>query len=61
MLGLILFLGASRFHIARFLQSNGEKYIGILLLIIGVLMLDLIDLGRFSLIKRTVSLYDRTS
>ena len=49
LLGVILFFGASKFHIARFLQSNGEKYIGILLLIIGILMMDFINLGRFSL------------
>ncbi|HNY02836.1 MAG TPA: aromatic aminobenezylarsenical efflux permease ArsG family transporter [Bacteroidales bacterium] len=48
-LGMILLLGASKFHVSRFLQTNGEKYIGILLLIIGVLMLDFINLGRFSL------------
>jgi cytochrome c-type biogenesis protein len=52
-LGLILFFGASRFHIARFLQSNGEKFIGIFLLIIGILMLDFINLGRFSLSNLT--------
>jgi cytochrome c-type biogenesis protein len=52
-LGLILFFGASKFHIARFLQSNGEKYIGILLLVIGVLMLDFISFGRFSLNNMT--------
>ncbi len=48
-LGVILFLGASKFHLARFLQSNGEKYIGILMLVIGILMLDIINTGRFSL------------
>ena len=52
-LGLVLFFGASRFHIARFLQSNGEKFIGIFLLIIGILMLDFINLGRFSLSNLT--------
>jgi cytochrome c-type biogenesis protein len=56
LLGVILFFGASKFHIARFLQSNGEKYIGILLLIIGILMLDFINLGRFSLNSLTDSL-----
>jgi cytochrome c-type biogenesis protein len=53
LLGVILFLGASKFHIARFLQANGEKYIGILLLVIGILMLDFISLGRFSLSSLT--------
>lgn len=48
-LGLILILGASKFHVAKFLQSNGEKYIGILLLLIGIVMLDVVQLGRFSL------------
>ncbi|MEI8004571.1 MAG: aromatic aminobenezylarsenical efflux permease ArsG family transporter [Bacteroidota bacterium] len=52
-LGLILFFGASRFHLARFLQSNGEKFIGIFLLIIGILMLDFINLGKFSLSNLT--------
>jgi cytochrome c biogenesis protein CcdA len=55
-LGIILFLGASKFHIARFLQSNGEKYIGVLLLVIGILMLDFINLGRFSLNSLTDNL-----
>jgi cytochrome c biogenesis protein CcdA len=49
LLGVILFLGASKFQVARFLQSNGEKYIGVLLLVIGILMLDFINMGRFSL------------
>lgn len=53
LLGTILYFGASKFHISRFLQSNGEKYIGILLLIIGVLMLDFISLGKFSLSNLT--------
>jgi cytochrome c-type biogenesis protein len=49
LLGVILYLGASRFHVSRFLQSNGEKYLGILLLIMGILMLGVINTGRFSL------------
>jgi cytochrome c-type biogenesis protein len=59
LLGVILFLGASKFHIARFLQSNGEKYIGILLLVIGILMLDFINLGKFSLNNLTGNLTRR--
>jgi cytochrome c-type biogenesis protein len=47
-LGMLLFFGASRFQVSRFLQSNGEKYVGVLLLVIGILMLDFINLGRFS-------------
>jgi cytochrome c-type biogenesis protein len=41
-IGVILYFGASKFQVARFFQQNGEKYIGPLLIIIGVLMLDVI-------------------
>jgi cytochrome c-type biogenesis protein len=58
-LGTILFFGASKFQISRFLQSNGEKYVGVLLLIIGILMLDFISLGRFSLNNMTERLTRR--
>lgn len=39
-LALILYLGASTFQIARFFQSNGEKFLGPLLILIGLFMLD---------------------
>jgi cytochrome c-type biogenesis protein len=55
-IGVVLFLGVSKFHVARFLQSYGEKYIGILLLIIGILMLDFINTGKFSLNNITVKI-----
>jgi len=43
-LGLILYFGASKFHVAKFFQSNGEKFLGPLLVIVGVLMLDFIKI-----------------
>lgn len=43
-LGVVLFFGASQFHVASFIQSNGEKFLGPLLLIIGVFMLDFIKI-----------------
>lgn len=43
-IGLILFFGANQFHIARFFQGNGERYLGPLLLIIGLIMLNIIPL-----------------
>lgn len=43
-IGAILFLGASKFHVSRAIQSSGEKWIGPLLLVIGILMLDFIKL-----------------
>jgi len=43
-IGLILYFGASKFHIARFFNQNGEKYLGPLLIIIGLIMLNVIKL-----------------
>jgi cytochrome c-type biogenesis protein len=45
LIGLILFFGASKFHIARFFSQNGEKYLGLLLLVIGLIMLNVIKLN----------------
>ena len=39
-LGLILFFGASKFQVSKIFTQNGEKFLGPLLIIIGVLMLD---------------------
>lgn len=44
-IGLILFFGASKFHIARFFNQNGEKYLGPLLIIIGLIMLNIIKIN----------------
>ncbi len=41
-IGLVLYFGASKFHIARFFNQNGEKYLGPLLLIMGLIMLNII-------------------
>ena len=46
-IGLILYFGASKFHIARFFNQNGEKYLGPLLIIIGLIMLNVIKLNFF--------------
>ena len=43
-IGLVLYLGASKFHVARLFQQNGEKYLGVLLIIIGLIMLNVIKL-----------------
>lgn len=47
-IGLILYFGASKFHIARFFNQNGEKYLGPLLIIIGLIMLNIIKLNFLS-------------
>lgn len=44
-IGLILYFGASKFHIARFFNQNGEKYLGPLLIIIGLIMLNVIKIN----------------
>ena len=44
-IGLILYFGASKFHIAQFFNQNGEKYLGPLLIIIGLIMLNIIKLN----------------
>jgi cytochrome c-type biogenesis protein len=54
-IGIILFFGASQFQISRFLQHNGEKFLGPLLIIIGILMFDFIKIrfpGFSSLTKK---------
>jgi len=43
-LGVILYFGASKFQIAKFFQSNGEKFLGPLLIIVGILMFDFIKI-----------------
>lgn len=46
-IGLILFFGASKFHLSKFFNQNGEKILGPLLLIIGLIMLNVIRLNFF--------------
>lgn len=41
-LGVILYFGASKFQVAKFFQVYGERILGPLLIIIGIIMLDLI-------------------
>ncbi len=43
-LGAIIFFGASKFQISRAVQANGEKWIGPLLIVIGILMLGVIKM-----------------
>jgi cytochrome c-type biogenesis protein len=43
-LGIALYFGASKFHMAMFFQIYGEKILGPLLIVIGILMLDIIKI-----------------
>ena len=47
-IGAIIYFGASKFQIAKLFQGNGEKYIGFVLIVIGLIMLDII---KFNFIK----------
>lgn len=57
LIGAIIYFGASKFQIAKLFQSNGEKYIGFVLILIGLIMLDVI---KFNFIKG-VNFTDRLS
>lgn len=48
LIGAIIYFGASKFQIAKLFQGNGEKYIGFVLIIIGLIMLDIIKLNFLS-------------
>jgi cytochrome c biogenesis protein CcdA len=57
LIAFIISLGASKFHVARFFQGNGEKIVGPVMIVIGLIMLNVIRLklpGKWS-IKDKVS------
>lgn len=54
---MIIYFGASKFHVAKLFQGNGEKYIGFILIVLGLIMLDVI---KFDFIK-TGNLTDKLS
>lgn len=41
----IIYFGASKFHVAKIFQGNGEKYIGFVMIILGLIMLDIVKLN----------------
>lgn len=44
-IGAIIYFGASKFQIAKLFQGNGEKYLGFVLILLGLIMLDVIKLS----------------
>lgn len=44
-IGAIIYFGSNTFQIAKLFQGNGEKYIGFVLVILGLIMLDIIKLN----------------
>lgn len=45
LIGAVIYFGVSKFQLAKFFQGNGEKYIGFVLIFIGLIMLDVIKLN----------------
>ena len=58
-LGLIFYFGASQFQIAKLLQNIGGMWLGIALVVIGVLMLDVIKLNIPGMNKLTAKLENK--
>ncbi|MFK5854712.1 MAG: aromatic aminobenezylarsenical efflux permease ArsG family transporter [Bacteroidota bacterium] len=61
LIGVILFFGASQFQISRFFNQNGEKYLGPVLIIIGLVMLNIIKLnflGKSSFTERLTAKFE---
>jgi len=44
-IAMIIIFGASKFHVAKFFQGNGEKYVGPVMVLIGLVMLNVIKLN----------------
>jgi cytochrome c-type biogenesis protein len=43
-LGVIIYFGASKFHVAKIFQTYGERFLGPLLIVISILMLEVIKI-----------------
>lgn len=59
LIGLVVYFGASKFHVARFFQGNGEKFLAPILILIGLIMLGVIKLDFLGKINITEKLSDR--
>lgn len=58
-IGAIIYFGASKFQVAKLFQGNGEKYLGFVLILIGLVMLDVIKLKFIKSGKFTDKLSDK--
>ena len=58
-LSAIIYFGVSKFQVAKLFQGNGEKLIGPIMIIIGLLMLDVIKLNFLSKGNLTEKLSDK--
>lgn len=55
----IIYFGASKFQVAKLFQRNGEKFIGFVLVILGLIMLDIIKINFLSGSKLTDKLSEK--
>ena len=44
LIAALIYFGASKFHVAKLFQGSGEKYLGFLMVILGLIMLDILKL-----------------
>ena len=58
-IALVIYFGASKFQVARLFQANGEKWIGFLLILIGLVLLTRFNFGITSGNKLTDRLANR--
>jgi cytochrome c-type biogenesis protein len=58
-IALIIIFGASKFYVAKFFQGNGEKFVGPIMLIIGLIMLNIIKLNFLGKTNFTEKLQDK--
>lgn len=59
LIGGIIFFGVSKFEVAKLFQGNGEKYVGFVMILIGLIMLDVIRLNFIKSSGITDKLADR--
>jgi cytochrome c-type biogenesis protein len=59
-IALIIFLGADQFQFSGFFQKYGEKFLGPLLIIIGLFMLDIIKINFPGMSKLTSGMENKT-
>ena len=59
LIALIIIFGASKFQVAKFFQGNGEKFVGPIMVIIGLIMLNVIKLNFLGKSNFTEKLQDK--
>jgi cytochrome c-type biogenesis protein len=59
LLGIVIYFGASKFHVAMFFQVYGEKILGPLLIVIGIFMLNIIKI-KFPALRKLSDKFENT-